>query len=85
MLMSDTHCFNTLGSSKVYSLLLTMTSNTTKSNNLWFCRDDIVLTMNVFKIAQKYSILEVVDCTFTNNSASSGGAILAKVGKELLV
>ena len=38
--------------------------------------------MDVFKIAQRHSILEVVGCTFTNNSALGGGAILAEVGAK---
>ena len=31
-------------------------------------------------MAQESSILKVVDCTFTNNSARFGGAIIAEVG-----
>ena len=31
-------------------------------------------------MAQKDSALKVADCTFTSNSASFGGAILAEVG-----
>lgn len=31
-------------------------------------------------MAQEESVLEAADCTFTNNNASFGGAIHAKVG-----